>query len=181
MRRRISAAALLFASAAWGWGSSAFAQAASTGLVEEVVVTASKTGDDIREVSGSVTAFTGSTLESLGAQSAQDYLTRTPGVAFNRQQPGFSTITIRGVNTSTSYANLNQGATGSYINGVPLTDPYFSAGTPDIDTFDVATVEVYRGPQGTLFGSSSLGGAVNYVANRPNLTGIDAAAFASAA
>jgi outer membrane receptor protein involved in Fe transport len=149
--------------------------------VEEIVVTASKTGEAVREVSGSVTAITGETLAQIGAQSAQDFLDRAPGVGFNRQQPGFSTITIRGVNTSTSFANLFQGTTGSYINGVPLTDAYYSAGVPDIDAFDVRDVEVYRGPQGTLFGSSSLGGAVNYIANRPELDAVHAAGFASAA
>jgi outer membrane receptor protein involved in Fe transport len=50
-----------------------------------------------------------------------------------------------------------------------MTDPFYSAGIPDIDTFDVDNVTVLRGPQGTLFGSASLGGAVNYQAARPNL------------
>jgi iron complex outermembrane receptor protein len=172
---------LLLTGAALAWAPVAVAQTVPAPMVEELIVTASKTGENVREVSGSVSALTGEALTAIGAQSAQDYLSRTPGVVFNRQQPGFSTVTIRGVNTSTSYANLSQGTTGSYINGVPLTDAYFSAGTPDIDTFDVKAVEVYRGPQGTLFGSSSLGGAVNYVANRPDLSGLDAAAFTSLA
>lgn len=174
---------LLLTGAAMAWAPIAMAQAAPDrpATLDEVVVTASKTGENVREVAGSVSAMTGEALAAMGAQSAQDYLGRTPGVVFNRQQPGFSTVTIRGVSTSTSYANLSQGTTGSYINGVPLTDAYFSAGTPDIDTFDVRTVEVYRGPQGTLFGSSSLGGAVNYVASRPDLTGVDAAAYSSLA
>jgi iron complex outermembrane recepter protein len=142
----------------------------------EVVVTAAKTGENIRDLAGSVSALTGAQLEQIGAQSSEDYLGRTPGVVFNSQQPGFSTITIRGVNTSTSYANLSQGTTGSYINEIPLTDPFFSSGTPDIDTFDVDHVEVYRGPQGTLFGAASLGGAVNYVAKTADSNAFDAAA-----
>lgn len=153
----------------------AFAQTASSGGIEEVVVTASKTGEDIRQIAGAVSAFTGKELEQTGAQSAKDYLMTTPGVVFNEQNPGFSTITIRGVNTSTTFSNINQGTTGTYINDVSLTDPFFSAGTPDIDTFDVRDIEVYRGPQGTLFGSSSLGGAVNYIANTPDLSNFDAA------
>jgi iron complex outermembrane recepter protein len=145
-------------------------------LVDEVVITASKTGENVREIAGSVDAITGDALQKLGAQSSEDYLTRVPGVVFNSQQPGLSTVTIRGVNTSTSYANLSQGTTGAYINDVPLTDPFFSAGTPDIDTFDVRNVEVHRGPQGTLFGSASLGGAVNYISNRPALGDVEFAA-----
>jgi outer membrane receptor protein involved in Fe transport len=153
-------------------------QAPAEGAVklEEIVVTAAKTGENIQDVAGSVSALTGAQLEQIGAQSNEDYLGRAPGVIFNSQQPGFSTITIRGVNTSTSYANLSQGTTGSYINEIPLTDPFFSTGTPDIDTFDVDHVEIDRGPQGTLFGSASLGGAVNYVAKSANLSTLEAAA-----
>lgn len=152
----------------------AWAQSSTDGI-EEVVVTASKTGQDVHQIAGSVTAITGAQLQEQGAQSAKDYLSTTPGVVFNEQNPGFSTITIRGVNTSTSFSNISQGTTGSYIDDVPLTDPFFSAGTPDIDTFDVRDIEIYRGPQGTLFGSSSLGGAVNYIANTPDLSQFGAA------
>lgn len=140
--------------------------------VEEIVVTASKTGESVRDIAGSVSALTGDALSSLGAESAKDYLTRMPGVVFNAATPGASTVTIRGVAT-TNGVDQGQGTTGIYINDIPLTDPYFSTGTPDIDTFDVEHVEVFRGPQGTLFGSASLGGAVNYVARRPDSSDTD--------
>ncbi|MBX7249765.1 MAG: TonB-dependent receptor [Caulobacteraceae bacterium] len=141
--------------------------------VEEVIVTASKTGEDLREVAGSVSSVSGQDLSDLGAQGMGDYLAVVPGARFNEQQPGFSTITIRGVNTTTNFANISQGTTGSYVNDIPLTDAYFTSGTPDIDAFDVRNVEVYRGPQGTLFGASSLGGAVNFIANPANVDGFD--------
>jgi iron complex outermembrane receptor protein len=160
---------LLSSAALLGGAQAAFAQDGSA-TVEEVVITASKTGENVREIAGSVSAITGAQLSAIGAQSAEDYLTRTPGVVFNVIQPGFSTVTIRGVNTNTGFGSLSQGTTGIYINDIPLTDPFFSAGTPDIDTFDVDHIEVYRGPQGTLFGSASMGGAVNYVAQTPNLS-----------
>lgn len=143
--------------------------------VEEIVVTASKTGESVRDIAGSVSALTAEALSELGAESAEDYLTRIPGVVFNTAAPGASTVTIRGIAT-TNGVDQGQGTTGIYINDIPLTDPYFSAGTPDIDTFDVEHVEVFRGPQGTLFGSASLGGAVNFVTRRPDLTRGDAAA-----
>ena len=141
----------------------AFAQSASE--LDEVIVTASKTGQNLREIAGSVSAVSGQDLSNLGAQGAGDYLATVPGARFNEQQPGFSTITIRGVNTTTSFANISQSTTGSYVNDIPLTDGYFTGGAPDIDAFDVRSVEVYRGPQGTLFGAASLGGAVNFIAN----------------
>jgi iron complex outermembrane receptor protein len=56
------------------------------------------------------------------------------------------------------------------VNEVPLTDPNIAVAIPDIDTFDVDNVAVMRGPQGTLFGSASLGGAINYQTALPDLT-----------
>lgn len=75
---------------------------------------------------------------------------------FNQTVPGNSAAIIRGVATTTGIAQA-QGTTGYFINDVPLTDPFYSGGIPDIDTFDVDNVAVLRGPQGSLFGSSSMG------------------------
>jgi outer membrane receptor protein involved in Fe transport len=116
-----------------------------------------------------VSTITGAQLDEAGAQSFADYLTRTPGVIFNAGIPGLSTATIRGVSTTT-FLDQGQGTTGYFLNDVPLTDPNFAVSIPDIDTFDVNNVTVLRGPQGTLFGSASLGGAINYEAALPDLT-----------
>jgi iron complex outermembrane receptor protein len=137
--------------------------------LEEIVVTAEKRQEDVREISGSVTAYTGRQLEILGAQSLQDYLTMTPGVEFNGDIPGESRAVIRGVSTTTEF-DQGQGTVGYFINDVPLTEPYSVVAIPDIDAFDVDNVTVLRGPQGTLFGSASLGGSINYQAAKPDLT-----------
>lgn len=141
----------------------------STGLaLEEVIVTATKREENVRRVAGSVSAMTGAQLEQLGAQSFADYVGRSPGVVFNAAAPGYSNVTIRGIST-TNGIDQGQGTTGIYIDDVSLTDPYASVGIPDIDAFDVQRVEVLRGPQGTLFGAASLGGAVNYISAKPDL------------
>jgi iron complex outermembrane recepter protein len=137
--------------------------------LEEVIVTATKENEPVRAIAGSVTVLSGSQLDAVGAQSFADYLTRVPGVIFNAGAPGLSTATIRGVSTTTSL-DQGQGTTGYFINDVPLTDPNFAVAIPDIDTFDVNNVSVLKGPQGTLFGSASLGGAINYEAALPNLS-----------
>jgi outer membrane receptor protein involved in Fe transport len=137
--------------------------------VEEVVVTVNKREEDVRKIASSVTAITGRQLDATGAQSFGDYLTRTPGVQFNSAIPGYSTVTIRGVSTTTSI-DVGQATTGVYINDIPLTEPFNSAGVPDVDPFDMDRVEVLRGPQGTLFGSATLGGAVNMVARKADPT-----------
>jgi outer membrane receptor protein involved in Fe transport len=145
---------------------------ATLGLAE-VIVTATKRPEAVRKIAGSVSAVTGAQLEAIGANSFADYLTSTPGVVFNAAVPGQSTVTIRGV-SSTVALDQGQGTTGYFINDVPLTDPYYSVAIPDIDAFDVDNVSVLRGPQGTLFGSASLGGAIDYQAAKPNLSAYQA-------
>jgi iron complex outermembrane receptor protein len=137
--------------------------------LQEIVVTAERRPERLRDVAGAVSALTGSQLQAVGAQDMADYLTSMPGVVFNGSTPGNSTVVIRGVST-TAAVSQGQGTTGYFINDVPLTDPGYSIGTPDIDTFDVHQVVVLRGPQGSLFGSSSLGGAVIFQTNMPDLT-----------
>ncbi|MGN6514731.1 MAG: TonB-dependent receptor plug domain-containing protein, partial [Rhizomicrobium sp.] len=111
-------------------------------------MTAEKRPEAVRKISGSVSAVTGAQLEALGAQDMSDYLTRTPGVVFNAQTPGNSTVVLRGISTTTGI-DQGQGTTGYFIDDVPLTDPSYSIATPDIDTFDVDNIVVLRGPQGT--------------------------------
>lgn len=141
----------------------------------DIVVTATKRDESARDIPGAVSAVTEQDLQRLNAQSLSDYITRVPGVVFNDYQPGVSEVVIRGV-ASTTYHEANQATTGYYINQIPLVEPGFPLVIPDIDSFDVKQVEVLRGPQGTLFGSSSLGGAVNYVVNEADPSAIDVGA-----
>ncbi|MFT4198576.1 MAG: TonB-dependent receptor [Pseudoxanthomonas sp.] len=142
--------------------------------LDSITVTATKRAQRAIDVAASVSAVSGEQLQADGAQNYADYLGRLPGVVFNAGPLGDSTAVIRGVGT-TAGLDQGQGPTGYYINEIPLTEPGYAAAVPDIDTFDVERVEVLRGPQGTLFGSSSLGGAVNYVANQAD-AGAEAAA-----
>lgn len=151
----------------------------AAGSIEVITVTATKREQSLREVSGSISALTEETLKDLNAQGLSDYITRVPGVVFNDYQPGVSEVVIRGV-ASTTYHEANQTTTGYYLNEIPLIEPGFPLIIPDVDSFDLKRVEVLRGPQGTLFGSSSLGGAVNYVANEADRSAFAAGFEASA-
>jgi outer membrane receptor protein involved in Fe transport len=131
-----------------------------------VIVTANRRQQELKDFAGSVTPMTAEQLDRVGAVRMEDYLTRTPSVSFTEGQPGQANVTIRGVGTTVSQ-DQGQASTGLFINDIPLTEPVFSFVTPDIDTFDVNRVEVLRGPQGTAFGSGTLGGAVNYITNTP--------------
>ena len=138
-----------------------------------IIVTATKRNTDLRDIAGSVSAVTEESLKDINAQSLSDYIPRVPGVVFNDYQPGVSEVVIRGV-ASTTYHEANQATTGYYLNEIPLIEPGFPLAIPDVDAFDLQRVEVLRGPQGTLFGSSSLGGAINYVVNEADASGFDA-------
>lgn len=146
-----------------------------TGGNGDIIVTATKRPERLRNIAGGVAAITGEELKAIGAQEFRDYLTRTPGVAFNEGPPQNSTAVIRGVGT-TAGLDQGQGTTGYFVNEIALTEPGYAIAVPDVDAFDVARVEVLRGPQGSLFGSASLGGAINYVANLADTHKIDAAA-----
>ena len=146
--------------------------------LDKVVVTAGKLNESVREIAGSVSAVTNEQLQELGAQSLADYVQRTPGVVFNSYQPGVSHVVVRGIATSSGNVQ-GQPTTGYFLNEVPLTEPGWTIAIPDIDAFDLNRVEVFRGPQGTLFGSASMGGAINYVANVADTSGFDAAVEAT--
>src|SRR5688572_7337134 len=152
----------------------AFSQESGVSEENTVIVTANKREQDLREVAGSVSAYTGEQLEAIGAQSLSDYVTRLPGVVFNDYQPGVSEVVIRGV-AATTYHEQGQTVVGYYVNEIPLSEPGWPIVIPDVDTFDLERVEVLRGPQGTLFGSASLGGLVNYIAKSAATDDFDAA------
>ncbi len=141
----------------------------------DIVVTATKRNESLRDVAMPISAVTGDQLAKANANSLADYITRLPGVVFNDYQPGISEVVIRGI-AATTYHEQGQTTVGYYLNEIPLVEPGFPIGIPDIDTFDLDRVEVLRGPQGTLFGSSTLGGAVNYVVKTADTSGFHAAA-----
>jgi iron complex outermembrane recepter protein len=151
--------------------------AESPDALQEVLVTATKRTESVRDVAVPMSAVTGADLAESNANSLGDYVTRIPGVVFNDYQPGVSEIVIRGI-AATTYHEQGQTTVGYYLNDVALVEPGFPIGIPDIDTFDLDRVEVLRGPQGTLFGSSTLGGLINYVAKTADPSKFDSAAEA---
>lgn len=140
---------------------------------DEIVVTASKKPEALSSVGEGVSAISGAKLENMNANSLEDYLGFVPGVAFTSfGRPGQNQITIRGV------AALGLGAAiATYVDEIPVgsasNEAQGSNYTPDIDPADLDHVEVLKGPQGTLYGASSLGGLLKYVTRAPSLTKTD--------
>jgi iron complex outermembrane recepter protein len=144
---------------------------------QRIVITANKRLEKQREVAGTVSVLQGSDLERRGARDQEDSFKLTPGVQLNRGDPGNNTVTIRGLGTQAAVegGGLQQQPTGFYLEDVPLGSPIGKGLVVDILPFDLDRVEVLRGPQGALFGSGSLGGAVRYLFAKPNLKNTEGA------
>jgi hypothetical protein len=143
---------------------------------QRIVITASKRLEKQREVAGTVSVLDGADLERRGSRDQEDSLKLAPGVQFNKGDVASNTITIRGIGTATANegSGAQQGPTGSYLEDVPMVSPLGKGTVQDPLTWDLDRVEVLRGPQGVLFGSGSLGGAVRYLFNKPRFGQVEA-------
>lgn len=137
--------------------------------IEEVMVTANKREQNLQDVAYGLSAMSGESLNRIGAVSAEDYLGQIPGVNYNSLGRGRSPIIIRGVSTiSTTILSDAQSTSAVYIDDLPSLQRWGAWTNTDPNMYDVDRVEVLRGPQGTLFGSGALGGAVRVINNKPD-------------
>jgi len=151
---------------------------ANTDESNEIIVTATKRAQRLQDVPASIVAETGEELARRGATQLQDVIDNTPGV--NNPAAGarsISNITIRGVTTGTN-VGFTQNTVAQLYDDITI-DPIASAGTTNLRLVDIERVEVLRGPQGTLFGSGSLAGAIRYVTRKPDLKSISGSAEGS--
>ena len=135
---------------------------------EEVTVTALKRESTVHEVPFSVAAETAGDLRTRGIDGIEDVARNVAGFSVQNLGPGQSQVAIRGV-SSGQIARDQPGvkeSVGAYLDESVISLSLF---TPDIDLFDMARLEVLRGPQGTLFGSGSESGTVRYITNQPEL------------
>jgi iron complex outermembrane receptor protein len=138
--------------------------------LEEIIVTAQKREERLLDVPVPVTAISAQSLVENNQLRLQDYYTRIPGVNFTAGFYGEPSISIRGLSTSTS----SNPTVGLMVDDVPYgfsTTISGGGGVPDIDPSDLERIEVLRGPQGTFYGTSSLGGLLKYVTVDPSTAG----------
>ena len=141
-------------------------QAAANVDFGEIVVTATRREERLSRVPVSVSAYDQANLEKRGIRAAEDVFRVTPGVQFSRSTFGSqSSISIRGI-----ASNAGAATTAIYLDDTPIQIGTlgFSAHNFYPIVFDVNRVEVLRGPQGTLFGASSEGGAVRFITPSPD-------------
>jgi outer membrane receptor protein involved in Fe transport len=152
----------------------AFAQDTGNGQLEEIVVTAQKRGENIQEVPSGVTALSAQLLKDVHATQLVDIGAYVPALQIDSAgSPGQTTISIRGI------APIGRGATVStYIDDAPVgSSSSYGGGNSfalDLLPYDVQRLEVLRGPQGTLYGASSMGGLLKYVLTEPSLDTFEA-------
>ena len=139
--------------------------------MEEIVVTANKRTETLKEVPVSITALTGETLDTLGIVNFQDYMPYVPSLSQNQNiQPGYSATIIRGLNSGTSQTTAT---VAYYLDDTPITPASANSTggtfTPDPDLGDLERIEVLKGPQSTLYGAMTLGGLIKIVTKQPDL------------
>ncbi len=136
--------------------------------MQEVVITAEKRNSTVQETPESIEALSGQDLQARGVPSLAELAEGTPGVSLKSEGPSQTEIEMRGMTSSGG----NSATVGFYLDDIPLTGP---AGAQnghvviDPDLYDLNRIEILRGPQGTLFGSGSMGGTVRLITNQPDL------------
>ncbi len=147
------------------------AQAAPTAQELDVVtVTANKRTENIREVATAVTKLSGDQLENINATQMSDYANYVPGLQVQDSgSPGKTQVSMRGI------AAMSPGSTvGTYVDEAPIgSNSLYQQATLfnlDLLPYDIDSVEVLRGPQGTLYGAGAMGGLIKYVMKKPDTT-----------
>ncbi|WP_285019835.1 TonB-dependent receptor [Novosphingobium sp. fls2-241-R2A-195] len=167
---RRSVVVALLGSSAIAAAQPALAQGAPA--VEEdgiILVTAQKRTENLQDVPIAITALGGEKLRELQVKELQDAVKNIPSLTIQTTQPGFSQVYFRGV---ASGENANHSGplptVGTYLDEMPITT---IQGALDIHAYDIARIEALAGPQGTLYGASSMAGTIKIVTNKPDYSG----------
>ena len=153
------------------------AQAAAQGVLEEITVTATKRTSGLQEIPMSISAISGDYLDRNGVTDFTDIATKVPSVSFRSAGPGRTKLNIRGISAATGVAPT----VSFYLDEMPVqtissgSTTSFAQTIIDPKMFDLERVEVLRGPQGTLYGSSSMGGTVRLITRQPNVDEFESA------
>ena len=154
-----------------GTGTASSPSQAPAASSEQVIVTAQRRSERVQTVPISMTVLGEQQLQRLNVQSLQDVARQTPSLVVVSAGPGENELIIRGISSTAGTTST----VGYYLDDIPL-QPSSNAsllsqrGAIDPALFDLQRVEVLRGPQGTLYGSSSMGGTVRYVTHQPDVS-----------
>ena len=146
----------------------------------EIVVTAQKRSERLKDVPASVAVVRADNLTTQGIVKFEDYANRVPGLSLTSGRPGLTQVALRGITTGPAQSAA---ATGFYVGEAPIGSVNAYSGgsntTLDLDPSDLAQIEVLKGPQGTLYGANAMGGLVKYVTADPDYNDITGRASVS--
>jgi len=148
--------------------------------LEEIIVTAEKRETTAQDTPISLTAVSGADIQDRGATDLSTLVQSVPGVSLRTSGPGMAEFEMRGVSSTGG----NSPTVGFYFDDTPLTAPAATNEGKIVispSLYDLNRVEVLRGPQGTLYGSGSMGGTIKVVPNAPNADAFDSSAEATVA
>lgn len=165
------AGAALPQGAAFGADAAADATSTSSSGLQEVVVTARKREENLQDVPISIDVFTKKDLQNLAINSFDDFAQKTPSVSFISVGPGTQVFVMRGVSDGSDPNYANTSATGFFVDDMSMSD---SGSQPDLLLYDIDSIEVLNGPQGTTFGAGSMSGAIRYTTAKPNVNAFSA-------
>jgi iron complex outermembrane recepter protein len=151
-----------------GGGLAAAAAPTETGQLEEVVVTAQKRSEDLQKVPISLQVLSGETLQNLNVTGFASFAQYIPSLSYRSWGPGQTAFFFRGISSTNGTTQLHAGylpSTGMYVDDIPVTT---IGGNLDIRIYDIARIEALAGPQGTLYGASSLSGTIRIITNKPD-------------
>ena len=138
-------------------------------VLEEVIVTTTRRDLPLQDVGASLGVISNEEIMSWGMDDFLGYSRTQPGVIMHQAVKNRSTFNIRGINTDIGETQLTQEPVAVYINDMPVTQPYAALVQVDLRLYDIERIEVIRGPQGTLYGSGTLGGLVRVLTRQPVL------------
>tara|TARA_B100000073_G_C23734389_1_gene571751 strand:- start:89 stop:2983 length:2895 start_codon:yes stop_codon:yes gene_type:complete len=137
-----------------------FSDDENTGGIEEVIVTAERQASSIQDTAISITAFDSTLIEALNLRNQEDLQNYIPATTIQPYD-----ISIRGIGRMFRALGGDPGV-GTYVDGAYSVD--FGIASTDNGLYDIERIEILRGPQGTLYGRNSIGGAVNFITTKPS-------------
>ena len=139
-------------------------------MLEEVVVTSTFRETNLMDTSSAISSMNGEFIKNMNAEDMADLFLYVPGLNMTQAAAGNSRFVVRGITSQTgdSPLSVTASAVGVYMDNVPVTSGVGPSVQMSSTVFDIARVEVLKGPQGTLFGEGSQGGTIRYIFNKPN-------------
>ena len=143
----------------------------NSNLLEEVVVTARKRSESLQNIPASIDVYSKEALQNLAITKVEDYATRTPSISIISIGPGGQYLFMRGASDGSNPEATANSIAGFFLNDISLG---YYGGIPDLHMYDLERIEVLNGPQGTLYGSGSMSGAIKLIPAAPDPTAFSA-------